>query len=76
MSNPTTPAMTPTSAARPVLFWRPESDETHVQANLEQAAEYLNVPAEAVVTAIDTGELLGGWFVDWEAPKASPPKLA
>jgi hypothetical protein len=51
---------------RPVLFWRPDSDETHVQPSLEQAAEYLDVPAAAVVAAIEKGDLLDGWFVDWE----------
>jgi hypothetical protein len=71
MTNPTHTATVPLSADRPVLFWRPESDETHVQAGVEQAAQYLKVPAAAVVEAIGTGELLGGWFVDWEAAGAS-----
>lgn len=61
----------PSTAQRPVLFWQPDSDESHVQANLEQAAAFLNVPAEAVVAAIKSGDLLGGWFVDWEASRAA-----
>jgi len=48
------------------LFWRPDSDETHVQPSLEQAAAYLDVPVASVVAAIEKGDLLDGWFVDWD----------
>jgi hypothetical protein len=42
-----------------------------VQASVASAAEFLSVPADAVVAAIESGELLGGWFVDWEAARAA-----
>jgi hypothetical protein len=67
MTNPSSPVTHATSAERPVLFWRPDSDETQVQANVEQAAKFLDVPAEEVIAAIEKGDLLAGWFVDWEA---------
>lgn len=63
----------PFTAGRPVLFWRPDTEESHVQASLERAAEFLKLPPEAVVAAIDGGALLGGWFVDWQvAPPTKP----
>jgi hypothetical protein len=52
---------------RPVLFWRPDSDESHVQESVARAAEFLKLPADAVVAAIASGDLLNGWFVDWQA---------
>ena len=68
MTKPPSPVVVvPPSAARPVLFWRPEPDESHVQPNIEQAARFLGVQADAVVTGIERGEMVGGWFVDWEA---------
>ena len=66
MANTQSPAAV-SSADRPVLFWLPDSDESHVQSNVAAAAEFLNVPADAVVAAIHSGDLLAGWFVDWEA---------
>jgi hypothetical protein len=66
MTNAPSPVIDPTDANRPVLFWRPDSDESHVQASVQQAARFLEMPADAVVAAIDSGELLNGWFVDWE----------
>ena len=66
MTSPSSPLIGSSSSQRPVLFWRPDADESHVQANVERAAEYLSVSTEAVVAAIESGELLGGWFVDWE----------
>jgi hypothetical protein len=71
MTNPSSPDTVPAAGNRPVLFWRPDSDESQVLANLERAAEFLDVPADAVVAAIDRGELLGGWFVDWQAEGAA-----
>ena len=61
------PAAVPTQAA--VLLWRPNSDESLVQPSLEQAAQFLNVEPQAVVDAIEQGELLADWFVDWEVTK-------
>jgi hypothetical protein len=48
-------------------MWRPDADESQVQPNLEQAALFLNLGADEVAAAIEQGELVGGWFVDWEA---------
>ncbi len=70
MTNSASPTVVPATASRPVLLWRPDSDETQVQAILESAAKFLNVSADAVTTAIDKGDLLEGWFVDWEAKAA------
>lgn len=67
MTNPSSPALVPPATGRRVLFWRPEPDESHVQANVEQAAQFLSVSAEAVLEAIERGDMVGGWFVDWEA---------
>jgi hypothetical protein len=55
------------SASRPVLIWQPDGDESHVRPSVEQAAAFLNVSADEVVAAIDSGELLQGRFVDWQA---------
>ncbi|HZN69324.1 MAG TPA: hypothetical protein VFB66_28880 [Tepidisphaeraceae bacterium] len=63
----TMPPTDPTDADRPVLLWGPESDESQVHPSVERAAAFLDVAPEAVVAAIERGELLGGWFVDWEA---------
>jgi hypothetical protein len=60
-------SMTQPSAPRPVLIWRPDGDESHVRADVEQAAGFLKVSADEVVAAIDSGELLQGCFVDWQA---------
>ncbi len=67
MTNPSSPLTVPAAGDRPVLFWQPDSDESHVQTSVARAAEFLKVSANEVVSAIDSGELLGGWFVDWEA---------
>jgi hypothetical protein len=70
MTDPLSPDVAAPAGDRPVLFWRPDSDESHVQPSLEQAAQYLDVPAAAVADAIAKGELLDGWFVDWEGSGA------
>jgi hypothetical protein len=57
----------PTSGGRAVLLWRPDSDESEVRPDVGRVAEFLGVDAEAVVAAINSGELLAGWFVDWKA---------
>lgn len=57
----------PPPADRAVLIWRPDTDESHVRPSVDQAAGYLDVPADAVVAAINSGELLKGCFVDWHA---------
>ena len=51
---------------RAVLLWRPDSDESDVYPDVEQVAQRLGVQPTAVVSAIQSGELLEGWFVDWE----------
>jgi hypothetical protein len=72
MTTSSNAASVPPSAPRPVLIWRPESDETHIQPSLEQAAGFLEVPVAEVLAAIDAGDLLKGWFVDWQAVSAHP----
>lgn len=57
------------SGTRPVLMWREDSDESHVKEGVEQAAGFLQVSADEVVAAINSGELLRGWFVDWDASR-------
>jgi hypothetical protein len=54
------------SKNRPVLLWRPDSDETGVHPGVDQVAELLGVSADAIIAAIHSGDLLEGWFVDWE----------
>jgi hypothetical protein len=55
---------------RAVLLWRPDSDESDVCPGVEQVAQRLGVEPAAVVAAIRSGELLEGWFVDWEVATA------
>lgn len=70
MPQPPPPSVFPPAAGRPVLLWRPDSDESHVQASVEQAAEFLRLPADAILGAIHSGDLLDGWFVDWQAARS------
>ena len=67
-----TPSLPDVDAAqgRRVLLWGPDTGEAQVRESVEGAAEFLGVPADAVVAAIASGELVGGWFVDWEAGAA------
>jgi hypothetical protein len=53
------------TAGRRVLLWRPDSDTSHVEESVLHAARFLQAAPDAVVAAIDQGELLDGWFVDW-----------
>ncbi len=53
---------------RPVLVWHPGRDEQLVQPDIAEAARHLGVTAEKVVAAIEGGDLIEGWFVDWAAP--------
>ena len=55
---------------RAVLLWRPDSDESEVCPGVEQVAKRLAVEPGAVVAAIRSGDLLEGWFVDWEVATA------
>ena len=66
-STPPAPAI---PGDRPVLLWRPDSDASRVEESLDHAARFLEAPADTVTAAIDKGELLGGWFVDWAADAA------
>ena len=66
MSTPPTSPPVPQPATRAVLLWHPERDESQVVPGIEQAALLLNVPADAVRAAIDAGDMLRGWFVDWQ----------
>ena len=69
MTEPTSPSGA-TPGDRPVLLWRPDSDASRVEQSLNQAALFLESPADTVAAAIREGELLGGWFVDWAADAA------
>ena len=80
MTEPTPPAAATAGAATPgaatpggrrVILWRPDTDASHVEENLDRAARFLDAPADAVASAIERGELLGGWFVDWAAGAAA-----
>jgi hypothetical protein len=70
MTTPPHPAAAGVAQGRRVLLWGPETDESHVHESVEGAAEFLGVSADAVVAAIASGELVGGWFVDWDAGAA------
>jgi hypothetical protein len=71
MTTPLHPAAAVVAQGRRVLLWGPETDESHVHESVEGAAEFLGVSADAVVAAIASGDLVGGWFVDWDAGSAS-----
>ena len=71
MTNQPLPNGAGTSHARPVLIWRPEPDESHVKPSVEQAAQFLNASADAIVEGIETGDLVQGWFVDWDLSGAT-----
>jgi hypothetical protein len=65
---PMTQATDPNQAtARPVLVWHPDQDESEVVAGPQQAAELLQATAAEVLAAIQSGNLLNGHFVDWQA---------
>jgi hypothetical protein len=69
---PTSPNQPPSSSTdRPVLIWNPDTDASRVSPSAEAAADSLNVPVESVLAAIASGDLIEGWFVDWEAGDAS-----
>jgi hypothetical protein len=51
---------------RPVLLWQEEGDASRVEPNVERAAEFLHSTVPQVLSAIDEGDVLGGWFVDWQ----------
>ena len=57
----------PPVESRRVLIWREDDDESRVEPTVGDAASFLGVSGEAVIAAIDSGEVLGGWFVDWDA---------
>ena len=69
MTEPTGPASVATPARR-VLLWRPDTDASHVEESLDLAARFLHAPADAVASAIESGDPVEGWFVDWAAGAA------
>ncbi len=69
----TTPPTDQIPADRPVLLWGPESGESQVHASVDRVAAFLDVTPDAVVNAIEQGELLGGWFIDWEVTGPGGP---
>ena len=71
MTNPTPDAVPASPAVRRVLLWRPDTEVSQVEEGLEEAAGFLNVAPGEVLAAIERGELLGGWFVDWDAGGAA-----
>lgn len=54
------------TADRAVLIWKPEGDESEVKQSVAQAAEFLGATEQAVVAAIEKGDLVNGSFVDWQ----------
>jgi hypothetical protein len=50
-----------------VLLWQEQGDVTRIEPSVQKAAEFLKVSVEDVQSAIDAGDVLSGWFVDWEA---------
>ena len=54
--------------SRPVLIWHPDTDASEVKGSVADAAASLKVSSEAVTAAIASGDLVGGHFVDWDAP--------
>jgi hypothetical protein len=58
------------SSSRPVLLWQEEGDITRVEPTIEQAAEFLKVNVADVRLAIEGGDVLDGWFADWQAEGA------
>ncbi len=71
MNESTTPEAPGPSDPQRVLVWHSEDDQSHVEPSLEQAARFLDVTTADVLAAIQSGDVLRGWFVDWEAPAAS-----
>ena len=72
MATPAPPALAALTP-RQVLVWHADRGESHVKPNLEEAARFLEVPAEDVLKAIGGGDLVRGWFVDWEVPRGRRP---
>lgn len=71
MSNVPSPDSAQPNNARPVLLWRADTDESRVEPTVERAASFLDVPPDSVMEAITSGQVLSGWFVDWEV--SQPP---
>ena len=67
-TTPANPTMKSQPKPRPVLVWHPGNDEQLVQPDVTEAARHLGVTVERVVAAIEGGDLIEGWFVDWAAP--------
>lgn len=64
-----TPNAEPVSG-RAVLLWAEEGDSSRVEPSIQQAAEFLHRPVDQVLTAIEAGDAVDGWFVDWQASNA------
>ena len=64
------------SKVRPVLVWHPGRDEQLVQPDIAAAASHLGVSVERTMAAIEGGDLIEGWFVDWAAPSQVGPQKA
>lgn len=54
---------------RPVLLWQEAGDTSRVEPSVNSAAEFLHATVPQVLAAIEGGDLLDGWFVDWEAQR-------
>ena len=50
-----------------MLLWQEEGDVTRIEPSVELAAQFLKVNVADVRSAIDAGDVLSGWFVDWQA---------
>jgi hypothetical protein len=51
---------------RAVLIWKPDGDESEVKQSVAEAAAFLGVTEQAVIAAIEKGDLVNGSFVDWQ----------
>ena len=54
-----------------MLVWHADTDESHILQSAESAAQFLEVPVESVLQTIASGDVLRGWFVDWNAHSPS-----
>jgi hypothetical protein len=58
-----------TKTSQPVVLWHPIADRHRLEPSPAAAALYLEVSADVVRWAVETGECIpSGWYCDWAAP--------